>query len=94
MNKKYLNSFSELKENVLLQLKNENYLESTLANYRRFYNRIERFMEWKGVENYSESIGKAFLHNCHHEKKSSYTTVNAHMCAIRRLNDFINGYTV
>jgi hypothetical protein len=45
MNKKYLNSFSELKENVLLQLKNENYLESTLANYRRFYNRIERFME-------------------------------------------------
>ena len=36
-------------------------------------------------------VGETFLEELHSRKKYSYTSLNAHLCAIRRLNDLLEG---
>lgn len=83
--------FCELVEKVIQQLQEHNYLESTVTNYRRFYKRVEKFMSRSGIAEYTHNVGEAFLEELHSRKKYSYTSLNAHLCAIRRLNDLLVG---
>lgn len=85
------NQFYELTEKVIQQLQEHNYLESTVTNYRRFYKRVEKFMSGKGIAKYTHYVGETFLEELHSRKKYSYTSLNAHLCAIRRLNDLLEG---
>lgn len=86
-----LDIFNELKEIVIRQLQEQNYLESTLTNYQRFYNRVERFMVKHGIAEYSHDVGIAFLEGLHSSKDYRYTSSTALACAIRRLNDALEG---
>lgn len=78
--------FNQLKEAVLCQLKEHGYKDSTLTNYRRFYDRITSFLTNNGIVYYSSEIGKEFLASTH---VKSITQV-AYTCAVRRLDDYIN----
>lgn len=79
--------FSELADCVIIQLREQNYMESTLTLYRRLYNRVHSFMQQQGTEIYTNEIGHRFLENTH-VCKSAYGTYS---CAIRRLNDYMEG---
>lgn len=79
--------FNELMQQVLEQLKNQGYMDSTLDVYRRIYNRIHVFINQQGTDIYTIEAGDKFLHStsvCEH-------TLTAYACAIRRLNDYIEG---
>ena len=78
-------SFDELSENVLKQLSDQKYMDSTLTIYRRTFNRIHVFMERHGTNAYTREIGEQFLDNC----KVSDSTMTAYKCAVRRLNDYL-----
>lgn len=54
-------SMNELTEKVLDQLKDQNYMESTLTNYRRIYRRLHTFLIQHGRGAYSKELGKEFL---------------------------------
>ena len=79
--------FSELIERVLDQLSGLGYMDSTLAVYRRTYNRVRAFIKQRGTDYYSKEDGEAFLQNTHVKKE----TIRAYACAIRRLDDYIAG---
>lgn len=81
MAENFLN-FNELVDCVIVQLKEQNYMESTLTIYRRIYNRIRSLMQQRGTEVYTNEIGHAFLGGTH-VCKSTYST---YLCAIRRGN--------
>lgn len=79
--------FDELMQQVLDQLKNQGYKDSTLADYRRFYNRVHLFINQNGTDIYTKEAGDEFLHSmsvCKH-------TLALRSCVIRRLNDYIDG---
>ena len=78
--------FSELADCVIIQLREQNYMESTLTLYRRLYNRVHSFMQ-QGTEIYTNEIGHRFLENTHVCKSACGT----YSCAIRRLNDYMEG---
>ena len=79
--------FSELIERVLNQLRELGYKDSTLAVYRRTYNRVRAFIKQRGTDYYSKEDGEAFLQNTLVRKG----TFRAYACAIRRLDDYIAG---
>lgn len=79
--------FDELIKAVLEQLKSQKYMDSTLVVYQRFYNRIHVFLNQHGTEIYTHELGKSFL-NC---VKVSKATFVAYACAVRRLDDYIDG---
>ena len=79
--------FDLLIEGVLDQLKSKGYLESTLIVYRRIYARVRTLLGQCNTEVYTPEIGEKFLAGTD-VRKSTYA---AYACAIRRLNDFING---
>ena len=79
--------FGELMQQVLDQLKNQGYKDSTLATYRRTYNRVHMFINQLGTDIYTKETGDEFLHSmsvCKH-------TLALQTCVIRRLNDYIDG---
>ena len=79
--------FNELMEGVLDQLRTKGYMESTLTVYRRTYNRIQTFLSRYSTDIYTPEMGDRFLAGINVKKSTSL----AYGCAIRRLNDFING---
>lgn len=86
MTKKIL-PFQDLMEQVLIQLKDQGYMDSTIAVYRRFYNRINSYLNQMNIDIYTETIGDSFLSTIN----VSDTTFVSYKCAIRRLNDYLDG---
>ena len=80
-------SFNDLTEQVLNQLKDHGYMESTLKVYQRTYNRVHVFINHQGTDFYSESLGEEFLQSLN----VSSPTLSAYLCAIRRLDDYVSG---
>lgn len=80
-------SFQELMEAVLDQLKSQKYMNSTLTVYRRTYNRVHTFLIQHNTEVYTHELGKKFI-SCQNVCGS---TLVAYSCAIRRLDDYIEG---
>lgn len=80
-------TFHDLMEQVLMQLKDQGYMESTIAVYRRFYNRVDGYLNQMNTDIYTKAIGDSFLCTLN----VSDTTVVSYKCAIRRLNDYLNG---
>ena len=79
--------FDELMKAVLEQLKSQKYMDSTLTVYRRTYNRIHIFLNHHGTDIYTHELGKAFLA----DSNVSKSTFVAYACAVRRLDDYIDG---
>ena len=79
--------FQDLKEQVLIQLKDQGYMDSTINLYRRFYNRVSSYLNQMNSAIYSKSIGDSFLSTLN----VSDTTSVFYRCAIRRLNDYLDG---
>lgn len=77
----------ELVENVIVQLKEQHYMDSTIAVYRRFYGRVDDFMKRQGVVIYTKKLGEDFLNATH----VCSSTMKAYECATRRLNDYVEG---
>ncbi len=86
MNQKDIH-FNELSRAVLNQLKGRGYKDSTLTIYRRFYKRIHAFINERGSDIYTEETGREFLNTI----RVCAATLSEYKCAIRRLDDFING---
>lgn len=80
-------SFDELSNEVIKQLKEQHYMDSTLKTYERTYRRIKGYMERQGVFEYSPEIGQAFLTM----QEVGHSALCAYKCAVRRLNDCYNG---
>ena len=80
--------FDTLKEQVLAQLREHGYMDSTLTEYRRIYNSVQALIGQRGTDVYTKEDGEAFLHSCKHVDK---ITLKAYACAIRRLDDFAAG---
>lgn len=80
-------SFQELMEAVLDQLKSQKYMDSTLTVYRRTYNRVHTFLIQHDTEVYTHELGKEYI-SCQNVCES---TLVAYSCAIRRLDDYIEG---
>lgn len=78
-------SFDDLIDQVLSQLKEKGYMDSTLITYRRTYIRVRKYINERGTDIYTSNLGKEFLHDAN--VKTS--TLKAYACAIRRLDDFI-----
>jgi len=79
--------FNKVAEGVLDLLKTNGYMESTLTIYRRVYNRVRKFLNQCGTDIYTPDTGAGFLAGTN-VNNSTYTT---YACAIRRLDDFIEG---
>ena len=79
--------FNELADNVLNQLKSQKYMDSTLVIYRRIYNRIHAFLKEHGTDVYTHEFGKAFVEST----KVCKSTLTTYSCAVRRLDDYIDG---
>lgn len=79
--------FNNLMEQVLAQLKDQGYMDSTLADYRRIYNRVHVFINQHDTDVYTRHAGEEFLSNAH----VSEHTLSFYTCAVRRLNDFMEG---
>lgn len=79
--------FRDLKEHVLIQLKDQGYMDSTITVYRRFYNRVNSYLNQMNTAIYTKSIGDSFLSTLN----VSDTTSVSYRCAIRRLNDYLDG---
>ena len=80
-------SIADLIDGVIMQLKEKNYMESTLSVYNRTYYRVWEFMLLNEHQFYTPDIGRVFLN----EQKVANSTMSAYKCAIRRLNDYCNG---
>ena len=78
--------FDDLKNQVLFQLKEKGYMDSTLTIYRRTYNRVHEYINKRGTDIYTSDLGKEFLH----DTNVKTTTLIAYTCAIRRLDDYIS----
>ena len=79
--------FCVLIEDVLGSLKEQHYMDSTLTVYRRLYNRVHSLMKENNTEIYTKEIGQAFLKNV----DVCCSAFREYSCAIRRLDDFIDG---
>lgn len=79
--------FHGLMEQVLIQLKDQGYMDSTITVYRRFYNRVNSYLNQMNTDIYTKAIGDSFLSTLN----VSETTFVSYKCAIRRLNDYIDG---
>lgn len=86
MTKKIL-SFQDLMEQVLIQLKDQGYMDSTIVVYHRFYNRVNSYLNQMNTGIYTKDIGDSFLSTLN----VSNTTFSFYKCAIRRLNDYLDG---
>ena len=69
---------NELINRVMMQLKEQHYMESNLIVYKRIYHRIKEFMLQNDYQNYSPDIGSSFLD----EQKVSASTMSAYKCAV------------
>lgn len=78
-------AFDELAEKVLSQLKKQKYLDRTLKQYQRIYNRLGAFLAEKGINSYSPDAGREFLASI--KPRFSVSSNYAHACAVRRLDD-------
>ena len=87
MTKHNFTSFDELYQTVIEQLKEENYMESTLTIYLRIYKRIKKFLLQQHSDEYDAEIGKHFIESQHVKD----ITLTAYKCAVRRLDDCISG---
>lgn len=87
MTKNTMIPVDDLVDSVIRQLKEKNYMESTLSVYKRIYHRVKEFMLLSDYQNYTPDVGKSFLT----EQKGSDSTMSAYKCAIRRLNDYYSG---
>ena len=74
-------------ESVLRQLREQNYKETSIANYRRFYDRLYDFMSQNSIEFYTEEVGQRFFDSI----DVGESTYSFYAVAVRRINDFING---
>ena len=79
--------FDELMKAVLEQLKSQKYMDSTLTVYRRTYKRIHIFLNDHDTDIYTHESGQAFLA----DSNVSKPTFVAYACAVRRLDDYIDG---
>lgn len=79
--------FHGLMEQVLIQLKDQGYMDSTITVYRRFYNRVNSYLNQMNTDIYTKAIGDSFLSTLN----VSDTTFVSYKCAIRRLNDYLDG---
>lgn len=79
--------FHGLMEQVLIQLKDQGYMNSTITVYRRFYNRVNSYLNQMNTDIYTKAIGDSFLSTLN----VSDTTFVSYKCAIRRLNDYLDG---
>lgn len=79
--------FDELMKAVLEQLKSQKYMDSTLTVYRRTYKRIHIFLNDHDTDVYTHESGQAFLA----DSNVSKPTFVAYACAVRRLDDYIDG---
>ena len=75
---------------VITTLRQQNYLESTIINYRRLYNRLFKFMDDNDINEYSCDVGELFINNAVKNHNSS-NSKHIYTCGIRRLNDQIYG---
>lgn len=82
-----ISAIRNVTESILRQLQEQNYKETSLANYRRFYDRLYAFMSQNGIEVYNEEVGQIFFDYISAGKSTS----KFYAVAVRRLNDFING---
>ena len=78
--------FHVLMEQVLSQLKEKGYMDSTITVYRRFYNRVNSYLNQMNTDIYTKAIGDSFLSTLN----VSDTTFVFYKCAIRRLNDYLD----
>ena len=83
--------FFVLRDEVLAQLSEHHFLESTIAVYRRIYNRIGRFMVQNEIDDYDKTVGETFLRKCFNDGKLSTSYAGALRCAVRRLDDHAAG---
>ena len=79
--------FYGLMEQVLIQLKDQGYMDSTITVYRRFYNRVNSYLNQLNTDIYTKATGDSFLSTLN----VSDTTFVSYKCAIRRLNDYLDG---
>lgn len=79
--------FHGLMEQVLIQLKDQGYMDSTITVYRRFYNRVNSYLNQLNTDIYTKATGDSFLSTLN----VSDTTFVSYKCAIRRLNDYLDG---
>ncbi|MEE1033336.1 MAG: tyrosine-type recombinase/integrase [Agathobacter sp.] len=79
--------FHGLMEQVLIQLKDQGYMDSTITVYHRFYNRVNSYLNQMNTDIYTKAIGDSFLSTLN----VSDTTFVSYKCAIRRLNDYLDG---
>ena len=75
------------KLSVMSSVSSQKYMDSTLTVYRRTYNRIHIFLNHHGTDIYTHELGKAFLA----DSNVSKSTFVAYACAVRRLDDYIDG---
>ena len=53
--------FHGLMEQVLIQLKDQGYMDSTITVYRRFYNRVNSYLNQLNTDIYTKDTGDRFL---------------------------------
>ncbi len=80
-------TFYDLMEQVLIQLKNQGYMDSTITRYRRFYNRVNSYLNQMNIDIYTKADGERFLSTLNVSEATSVS----YICAIRRLNDYLDG---
>ncbi|MCR4851019.1 MAG: hypothetical protein K5870_07135 [Lachnospiraceae bacterium] len=79
--------FDELMHKVIDQLKKKGYMDSTLNNYRRLYNRINVFINQRGTDLYTKEAGRDYLDSIN-VCRSTFVFYN---CTVRRLDDYLDG---
>lgn len=79
--------YDDLVDMVLMQLKQQHYMDSTLVTYKRTYRRIKEFLQTNAIKDYEPEVGQRFLDN----QNVAPSTMSAYACAVRRLNDAYNG---
>ncbi len=79
--------FGKLSEAVISELKSLGYMDSSLVNYRRFYARINSFMNARSINEYSPEVGKDFVVE-HYPFDTERRRIILSM--IRRLDDHLN----
>ena len=75
MTKNTMIPVDDLVDSVIRQLKEKNYMESTLSVYKRIYHRIKEFMLLSDYQNYTPDVGKSFLT----EQKGSDSTMSVNI---------------
>jgi len=81
-------NFMTLSETVIAELKSMEYMDSTLTNYRRFYSRLNCFMEDHSIKQYAPDVGEAFIAEYYPCDNNLQRRI---LLMIRRLDDHLNG---